>query len=347
MVRLRSNLRTACVLFSVALAMASFVTLANASPLYTFQTLNNPGDVNFNQLLGIDSQSSPLIVGYFGDGTVLPNKGYTLTPPASYTNENFPGSSQTQVIGVEPNNPQTNLGFWVDAAGNNFGLVDQNGTFTTVTNPATPATGTTVNQLLGVNDNNQAVGFYVDGAGNSQAYQYDIASKTFTPVSLPGSFNAVSTVATGINDAGVVSGFFTDTGGAMQGFLDNGGTFTSYSDPNGTNTMFLGINASNEVVGSFVDMSGMTNGLLFTGGNNFQTINDPLASATAAFGVTGTTINGINNAGDLVGFYSDGTNVDGFLATPTATPEPGTIGLLFLGGALIIGRRRVLNKAGR
>jgi hypothetical protein len=31
--------------------------------------------------------------------------------------------------------------------------------------------------------------------------------------------------------------------------------------------------------------------------------------------VTGTTTNGINDAGDLVGFYSDGTKVHGFLAT--------------------------------
>jgi hypothetical protein len=45
-------------------------------------------------------------------------------------------------------------------------------------------------------------------------------------------------------------------------------------------------------------------------------IDDPLASATRAFGVTGTTVNGLDERGDLVGFYSDGTRVHGFLATP-------------------------------
>jgi hypothetical protein len=54
--------------------------------------------------------------------------------------------------------------------------------------------------------------------------------------------------------------------------------------------------------------------------NTWLTISDPLASSTAAFGVTGTTVNGINDLGDLVGFYSDGTNVNGFLATPTPLP---------------------------
>jgi hypothetical protein len=91
-----------------------FAGAAYASPLYTFQTLNNAGDPNFNQLLGIDSTASPTIVGYFGDGVIAPNQGYTLVAPynsqASYTNENFPGSVQTQVVGVEPNNSKVTVG---------------------------------------------------------------------------------------------------------------------------------------------------------------------------------------------------------------------------------------------
>jgi hypothetical protein len=59
-----------------------------------------------------------------------------------------------------------------------------------------------------------------------------------------------------------------------------------------------------------------------------------------AFDVTGTTINGINNAGQLVGFYSDGTNVNGFLATVAAIPEPSPVILVVFGlGLVILGRR--------
>lgn len=328
---------------AVALATALIATCANGSSLYTFQTLDNDGDPAFNQLLGVDSLASPTIVGYFGDGTILPNKGYTLAQPygsqASYTNENFPGSAQTQVVGIAPNSSSTTVGFYIDNNGNNIGFVDQSGTFTSVSDPSTPVAPTTVNQLLGVNDNGQAVGFYLDATGNSQAYLYNITAKSFTPITLPGSFDAMNTTATGINDAGVISGFYTNTGGTTLGFIDNGGTFTSYNDPSGSDTMFLGINASDEVVGSYLDGSGVTEGLLFNSGSaTFQTVDDPLASAMSAFGVNGTTINGINNAGDLVGFYSDGTNVNGFLATPT--PEPAMIGLLFLAGALMVGRYR-------
>lgn len=322
-----------------------FAASANAST-YSFETLDDANDPAFNQLLGINSLASPTIVGYFGDGTMVPNKGYSLAQPynqASYSNENFPGSAQTQVVGIAPNSTTTTVGFYIDGNGNNFGFVDQGGTFTSVSDPSTPAATPSVNQLLGVNDNNEAVGFYLDALGNNQSYIYNLASKSFTAITLPGSFGAVSTTATGINDAGVISGYFTNAMGATLGFVDDGGTFTSYNDPSGTDTMFLGINASDQVVGSYMDGAGATDGLLFNfNSDTFQTIDDPLGSPFPAFGVTGTTINGINNAGDLVGFYSDGTNVNGFLATPT--PEPTLMGLLFLGGALMIGTHRHIKR---
>lgn len=311
-----------------------------AATVYTFQTLNNPADPTFNQLLGINNTGT--IAGYFGSGSAShPNKGYTLTPPASYTNENFPGSVQTQVVGINSNASPTTVGFWIDGAQNNFGFVDQGNSFTTVSDPNVPTTGTVVTQLLGVNGNNIAAGFYLDNVGNAQGFIYNIATSVFTPVNLPGSFNAVMTTVTGVSNSGEISGFYTDTGNAVHGFLDNGGTFTSLNDPNAVNnTMLLGVNNSGMVVGSYVDINGLTNGLVYNANTNtWQTINDPSASATAAFGVNGTTINGINDKGQLVGFYSDGTNVDGMLATPT--PEPDSLLLMGLGAALIaiFGRR--------
>jgi hypothetical protein len=220
----------------------------------------------------------------------------------------------------------------VDNTGNNFGFVNQGTTFTQVTNPNTPAGTTSVNQLLGVNDNNVAVGFYADGNGNSQAFSYNIAGANFAAITLPASFNAVMTSATGVNDAGVISGFYVDAAGNVHGFLDNGGSFSSFDDPAGAgmNTSFLGVNNKGEAVGSFVDAAGVTHGFTFNYlTNTWTTVDDPNASATAAFDVTGTTINGVNDLGQLVGFYSDGTNVDGFLAT--ATPEPGSLGIMSTG----------------
>src|SRR6516164_2764325 len=87
---------------AVAQAGAAGHHAAAAATTYTFSTLNDQNDPTFNQLLGINSHN--VISGYFGSGAAgHPNKGYLLKAPygpANYTDENFPGSAQTQVTGL-------------------------------------------------------------------------------------------------------------------------------------------------------------------------------------------------------------------------------------------------------
>src|ERR1700722_8773092 len=90
----------------VGCAVASAQSNTNLKPLsqaddnissgYNFTTINFTGDP-FTQLLGINDDS--LIAGYHGSGMTptSPNKGFRLTLPSTFTAENFPGSSQTQV----------------------------------------------------------------------------------------------------------------------------------------------------------------------------------------------------------------------------------------------------------
>lgn len=320
-------------LASSLLATALVCAVPGVAGDYTFQTVNNPGDPNFNQLLGINNSGT--IAGYFGDGNTVPNNGYTVASPyKTFTPENFPGSAQTQVVGINSNATPTTVGFWVDGTGNNFGFVNQGGAFTTVANPG----GASFNQLLGVNNSGIAAGFYT-ASGNNFGYTYNIGTQTFSPVNDP---NGTSSTATGINNSGVVSGFYTDAAGNTHGFLDISGVYHSYDDPsgNGMDTMFFGLNNKGQVVGSYMDAGGNTEGLVFNYmTNTWQTVDDPNASNTAAFGVAGTTINGINDLGQVVGFYSDGTNVDGFVAS---VPEPGSIALISAGlfGLAFLRRRK-------
>jgi hypothetical protein len=286
---------------------------AQAAPrVYTFTTLDDQADPTFNQLLGINN--SNVISGYFGSGVVPghPNKGYVLNPPygqADYVNENFPSSAQTQVTAI--NNDGDTAGFWVNARGtNNTGFIEWNGVFTSYLNPLTPPGKGSVNQLLGINDSGNAVGFYNDVNGHSHAYMVNQATGVFTRIPHQGR----STVATGINDAGAVVGFDT-TAGMTSSFLIENGVVTRFGFPGGSDTQALGINKSDQIVGSYLDGAGVMHGFVLDHPTSttakWHTIDDPN-------GVGSTVVNGENDAGDLVGFYTDAAgNVDGMLATPS------------------------------
>ncbi len=299
---------------------ASASTTTSASQHYSFTTLDNDHDLTFNQLLGIDNAG--LIVGYFGIGTLPahPNKGYTLHLPyhqSDYTNENFPGSAQTQVTGL--NDVGNTVGFWANKAGANFGFyTSTNGAFHNVNFPGVQNSSPQMDQLLGINDQGIAVGFYLNKDSNNRGYEYNIHTHKFTRVLQPGVKVVTTTtpglVAAGINNFGTVVGFYTNSHGKTVAFIKSGHTFTTFYKKGASSTNALGVNDSNIVVGTYTVGSGnsaKTYGFTWTKSHGFQTINVPGAMAGT------TNVNGIDDRGELVGFYTDKSgNTDGFLARP-------------------------------
>jgi probable HAF family extracellular repeat protein len=282
-----------------------------------FKTLNDNKDPTFNQLLGINNEGK--IAGYFGSGAQgHANKGYTLAgdyDQDNYKNENFPGSVQTQVTGI--NNRDLTVGFWADSnnanmVNNNFGFVEHDGVFTNVVDPlgkGAAAGDMTVEQLLGVNDHDKAVGFWTDGNGNAHGFTYDVNSKSFSEVDVAG---FASTTTTAINNKGDIAGFAAN-GGADTSFIKEGNKFELLTGPKGAvSVQALGINNEDQVVGSYTDATGQMHGFLFDDkSQKYTTIDDP----NGVKGPTGmTVVNGINDKGQLVGFYLDAAgNTDGML----------------------------------
>jgi hypothetical protein len=276
----------------------------------------DPNDVTFNQLLGINNEGT--IAGYFGSGAPgHPNKGYTFTPPYNqndFHNENFLGSVQTQVTGI--NNEGVTVGFWANSnnpnnANENFGFVDKNGVISEVNDPKGLKAdgGMTVEQLLGVNDKDDAVGFWTDKNGNTHGFTYDINSKSFSEVDIAG---FASTETTAINNEGDIAGFVT-VGKCDVSFIKEGSAIDWLTGPKGAvSVQALGINNEDQVVGSYTTtQGGPTYGFLYDAhSNTYATINAPAA------GSSNTVLNGINDKGQIVGFYCDiHGNTDGLGVT--------------------------------
>jgi hypothetical protein len=288
----------------------------------SFTTLNNPGDLTFNQLLGINNNN--IIAGYFGSGAQgHPNKGYLLRAAMGdpmFRSENFPGALQTQVTGL--NDRGVTVGFWsgqntASQMNDNFGFFTWHGRFRNANFPTLNNAKPATDQLLGVNDRDVAVGFYNNGQGASRGYEYSILTHQFRRVLLPGIRNLAkntSVTAAAINNRDAVAGFYSVHGGTTFGFLKTaGGRFFRLAYPGAAMTQAFGVNDWNEVAGTYTMGSGSnakTYGFTWSPWTGFRTISDPS-------GVGTTLINGINDFGELVGFYTDSAgNTDGFMWSP-------------------------------
>jgi hypothetical protein len=300
---------------------------SHAASSWSFSTLDNQNDPTFNQLLGINNHGQ--IAGYFGSGAQgHPNQGYLLNLSRNgswYANENVPHTVQTQVTGL--NDLGVTVGFWsgqntASQSNDNIGFYASGGHFHSVAFPTRNNASPPVNQLLGVNDSDVAVGFYTDAKGNNHGYAYSITRHWFHTVRMGGT---TSLTATGINNEGDIAGFFTNLAGVVKAFLlYPDGRVTTLAFPGAASTQAFGVNDAREVVGTYTTGSGngaKTFGFTWSPFAGFRSVSDPLGLGT-------TTINGVNDAGDLVGFYTDAAgNTDGLLWAASRHTAPAARGL--------------------
>jgi len=214
----------------------------------------------------------------------------------------------------------------------------------------TDPTGTNFINLLGINDSGTIAGF--DNSATNQGFTLTLPS-SFTTVNFPG---AASSMVTGINATGDLSGIYVDAAGVNHGFTDIGGTFKTVDNP--ASPVFnqaLGINNSDETVGYYAptitgspgDVSYSQKGGVFTaiGGLPTNFNNQAVGINSAAtpwivgfyqpdsalatsfgyldvggtittidpFGSTFTQALGVNDLGEIVGFYTNGTGQHGYI----------------------------------
>ena len=135
----------------------------------------------------------------------------------------------------------------------------------------------------------------------------------FTAVNVPG---ATSTFPYGLSDSGVIVGQYFDKNGLGHGFILDGKKVTTIDD--GTNTACYGIDPRGVAIVGEYGLSGAT-GFLYKDGK-FIDIPGPAGAILSG-------ANGINDAGEIVGYYFDSNGIShGFLLkgkTYTTLDVPG------------------------
>jgi PEP-CTERM motif len=122
-----------------------------------------------------------------------------------------------------------------------------------------PANGGTA--TYSVNDAGQIVGYAIDSSGIYHGYVK--TGSSFTTLDFPGAAQFGGTVANGINNAGVVTGYYyNDSSGDFSGFTWQNGVFTTLNFPGALDTAITAINDRGDLAGYYVDANGNLEGFV-------------------------------------------------------------------------------------
>jgi PEP-CTERM motif len=95
------------------------------------------------------------------------------------------------------------------------------GTYTLIADPNV-GPNLVLTQFLGINDHDEAVGYYQTTNGSQFGFLYNIATQTYTFLNDPNAATSGVSITqiTGINDLGEIAGFYVDANSGIQrGFV--------------------------------------------------------------------------------------------------------------------------------
>jgi uncharacterized membrane protein len=159
--------------------------------------------------------------------------------------------------------------------------------------PVPPPTGGTINAHA-INAERDIAGIFADAKG---PHGFFLHEGKFHFIDFPG---AVATRVRGVNNAGDVTGSYVDASGVVHGFIRKDGEFKHIHVNNSAATDVYGSKDNGEVlVGDAVLNPDLSNhGFIKTRDDGFRIIDYPGTKTPC------THVRGINERGDIVGFYS-------------------------------------------
>lgn len=288
--------------------------LGQNPPRYTFvfRTINDPKSMKFTRIGGLDDLRQ--VVGSVQIQSNGDTSAFTSQRPyRSYVAIPYPDASSTVATAVNPGG-RVIVGYYVSRKDHDTrGFLREEGIYASYASPHTPRGPKSLNELLGVNDDEIAVGFYEDKHGHN--HPYELAAGQFIPITPP---DAVSATADAVSIAGNIAGSETLKDGTTEGwYLTSGTSYTQFSYPKSKTTLVNGLSDAfndNQIVGSYLDRAGMHGFILSypfnPSGRIWQSVDEPNAKGV-------TVITGMNNHHEISGWYVDSSGkTHGFVGTP-------------------------------
>jgi len=308
---------------------------------YTFENFDGP----------TPNAAGTTINGISNTGTVV---GFTTADMVTFNNFTANPLLSNNAVSFQVGNSTAAMGNGINSNGSVVGLDGNGNAFSIIGGNVTtfiPGGGTSA-VAFGINDNGVIVGQYTTTSGTMPGFVLD--GKNLLTINAPSGPNTVN--AQGINNNGLVVGFYVGTDTQDHGFsvkvaMGATGAITGVpiADPvippvpgePGAKFVFsqiLGINDQGIAVGYYGDTTTSQHGFLYnTNTGKYTFLDNPDAMFTPA-GVEVTQITGINNQGEITGFYTDAAGVPhGFVAI---VPEPASWMLLSSSVLTVVGLAR-------
>src|ERR1700735_208979 len=126
------------------------------------------------------------------------------------------------------------------------------------------------------------------------------------------------TISTGINAAGVITGYYVDSSNIYHGFVrSTNGVFTEFDAASaGPGTLPYGINDAAAVTGYYLDVNFIAHGFVRNSSGALTTFDAPVS------GGSGTYAYSINDAGVVAGFYLQNGESFSFVRGPSGAFLP-------------------------
>lgn len=152
------------------------------------------------------------------------------------------------------------------------------------------------------------LGVLASGASLRDQPAYTVTALTL-PIANSSNQRHNFTTPNGINDSGQIVGSYLDDFNVQHGFLLIGSTGTQLDVPFGSSTIPSGMNNVGQIVGNYFGADGRYHGFIRNPAGQYTSVDAPFPATTLTF------LNGINNAGDIVGTCISSGVQHGFVVT--------------------------------